>query len=370
MNMKPTDSSRLPGIRRGDVRNARGEWRAFHGAALKSQSGSTLVIVVVFIVALFGFAALSIDVGNVYVLRKFLHEGTDAAALAAVIDWASGGTPAQVAQVGTDFCRTNGVQVAEIVSIEPGTWVNSTKTFVGPLASLPANSVPAVRIVGRRNVKLGFAGVVGLREMNPVVESIAIVAAPQGVVNALPFAACDQSGVIATTRCSLFTLKYGSSGGGAINSCFDSFGQSGFGALRFEGDSGANDYRDNIIYGYREILRIGDCVRYESGNMPQPTFQGLGLRVGSAPPYTCTVSPPSPAPDNGRLAIVPKVRSIDGSPAEVCIEGFYVIVIDSWDKSGNIVTVNARFLEVYSGVEVDPNLPPKPGELKGLALVR
>ena len=123
-----------------------------HRRADRAEHGAALVIITLFIVALFGFAALSLDVGAVQLQRKRVQEGTDAAALAAVRDWAGGKTDSEVIQVATDFANTNGVKSTELLSIEPGIWVNSSKTFSGPLSTLPANSVPAVRIVAKRTV--------------------------------------------------------------------------------------------------------------------------------------------------------------------------------------------------------------------------
>ncbi|MCX7887871.1 MAG: pilus assembly protein TadG-related protein, partial [Verrucomicrobiae bacterium] len=58
----------------------------------RSKEGSTLVLVAVFMAGLLAFAALSVDVSQVLVNRKKMQEATDAAALAAVVDWARGAT--------------------------------------------------------------------------------------------------------------------------------------------------------------------------------------------------------------------------------------------------------------------------------------
>ena len=62
------------------------------------------VILVVFMVAIFGFAGLSLDVGNTLLQRKKIHEGTDAAAIAAVRDWADGQSSSAVIALGESFC--------------------------------------------------------------------------------------------------------------------------------------------------------------------------------------------------------------------------------------------------------------------------
>jgi uncharacterized membrane protein len=66
----------------------------------RNQAGSTLVTVVICLTALLAFAALSVDLGNVYTHRKFIQEAADAAAMAAVQDWASTQDGAQTIETG------------------------------------------------------------------------------------------------------------------------------------------------------------------------------------------------------------------------------------------------------------------------------
>src|SRR5437667_12891730 len=116
----------------------------------KDQSGSTLVMVAVFIIALFGLAALAIDVGNVYTHRNRIQDAIDSGALAGVVSWAHGKTPDVVNTAARAFATTNSVQDTDIQTVECGEWISATHTFVGPLRSLPspfpAGAMPAVRV--------------------------------------------------------------------------------------------------------------------------------------------------------------------------------------------------------------------------------
>ena len=58
------------------------------GSNTDNERGGTLILVTVFMIALFAFSALSIDVGNVLVQRARIQEASDSAALAAVVTWA------------------------------------------------------------------------------------------------------------------------------------------------------------------------------------------------------------------------------------------------------------------------------------------
>src|SRR5439155_9268839 len=114
-----------------------------------NRAGSTLVLVTVFVVALFALAALAIDVGNVYTHRNRIQDAIDAASLAAVRSWAAGKSGSETILVGQTFALTNSAQSSDIQTIDPGYWMNARRTFIGPMASLPVpfpvGAVPAVR---------------------------------------------------------------------------------------------------------------------------------------------------------------------------------------------------------------------------------
>ena len=143
---------------------------------LRDESGVTIVVVTFFVVALFAFAALSLDVGNVLREQRKAQIGTDAAALAAVTMLGTSTDDATlraaVNQMANQIAGTNGVTATEIASgngggIQLGYWSNAT-FYVR--ASAPYN---AVRVPARRTVNLMFGRVVGLGQMRPAVESVA-----------------------------------------------------------------------------------------------------------------------------------------------------------------------------------------------------
>jgi hypothetical protein len=326
------------------------------------QQGGVLVLIIVFLVALLAFAALSIDISLVLSNRKRVHDACDAAALAAVVDWATGKTASEVDALGRAYAATNSVLDAEVLAVDTGIWDNDARQFVGPMSTLPPNSVPAVRVVAQRTVPLPFGKVLGISQMRPKVESVAIAAASIRAARVLPWAVCD---TFVPVECGTITLQF--KDGGEENACSDSGPLKGnFGQLTLPGGSGASWYRDNITYGYNGILRIGDCFPTDPGVSWGPTKQGIDDRIGGLPAFNCS---PGAVPNNNRLGIVPKVTTIDVSgKKETCITGFYVISLDGYNNGKKIVT--ATFLRVFGGTEVDPSLPPVFGELTGLALVK
>lgn len=320
----------------------------------ESRSGATLLTVALSLVALFSFAALSIDVGNVYVQRERIQEAGDAAALAAVRDWATGSSAATIDQVGRVYAGANGVLTSEVVSVSVGRWDNTAKTFTAknPLAS---SDVPAVQVTLRRTVPMAFAKVIGTSQMTPRTVSVAIAALANAVSDWLPFGACVDSLTEKHTKCEPIDLQYQQFCQGLGN----------FVALNV----GTNGYIANIRDGVPSVLRIGDVVPTQPFASQQAgelaTRQGLQQRMVGVSPYNCTAN--SPAPTDKRLFIIPLLTGNVGAGQPVTIRGFWVFAVDN---AGNSQQFTAKYLWVFNGSEVDPSKPPVAGLANGLALVK
>jgi Flp pilus assembly protein TadG len=149
-----------------------------------SERGTAFVMITTFIIALFGFAALSIDVANVYREQHKEHVATDAAAIAGVAKVADPLIPAAAQKAAAILeaqviANTNSVTDAEISAgttsgvggqIQVGLWTN--KFF-----KADATPYNAVRVPARRSVPLYFGKVVGLSKMKPIVDSVAVIGA-------------------------------------------------------------------------------------------------------------------------------------------------------------------------------------------------
>jgi hypothetical protein len=330
------------------------------------QRGSTLVLVTVFIVALFAFAALSIDVGNVLVERNRLQEAGDAAALAAVVDWATNAAASVVVQRAKDFDRANGVKTNE-ASVRVGTWDNANKTFIAR-DPLDSTDTPAVEVVNRRAVPLRFAGVVGMSGMSPRTVSVAIASEAGCIKGVLPLAVCVDTNVVA--QCDTMTLHFTNLDPGT-NSCSAGASAPNFGALDLspEPGGGTAQFRDYVINGYTGTVCVGDCVNLKTGNLGANPANAVQQRVAGLPPYNCTVNPASAAPDNKRTAVIPKVASLNGTGC-VKVEGFYVVVLDDPEDKGGQRVVEAKFVKILGGTKVNPDNPCNAGDVCGIALVK
>src|SRR6266404_776216 len=152
-----------------------------------SKRGSALVLVTLFIFVLFGFAALSLDVSNVYREKHRAHMATDAAALAGV---AKIGDPfVDPSQQKSDavaeaqiIANTNGVTDIEISASAVGnTGTIQVGLWDGNVFAANATPYNAVRVPAQRKVPLNFGnigGPLGMSQMTPTVDSIATIGVP------------------------------------------------------------------------------------------------------------------------------------------------------------------------------------------------
>src|SRR6188768_1474758 len=119
---------------------------------LRNESGQALVIFVLFLPVLIGFAALVLDVGNWYAQKRFVQNAADAAVLAGAQDLPNIGTAQTTAQ---SYVTKNGGGVTNV-------------TF--PTAN-------KIRVTVTRNTPTYFAKIFGLSSVNVAAQATATRAA-------------------------------------------------------------------------------------------------------------------------------------------------------------------------------------------------
>jgi hypothetical protein len=322
----------------------------------------------VFIVSLLAFAALSVDVGNVYVQRARVQEAGDSAAMASVVDWATGATADVVADRARSFAQANGIPSNEVKTVRCGVWEQASRTFIEQ-STFTSSQVPAVEVTNQRVVPLQFGRAIGLSAMSPKTVSVAAVASAIGAAGVLPWATCDS---FTPVKCATVSIQIKDSG--EENACLGGGPFSGnFGQISL-GGSGSSVYKNNIVTGYQNVLHVGDCIYTDPGVSWGPTKQGIDDRLKGVDPYVCTPTSPPPDKDGNpnndrRLGYIPVVESLDVSGKKAsCITGFYTVSLDGYDNSSKSVTVT--FIDAYGGTEIDPTKPPAPGVLKAVGLVK
>lgn len=304
---------------------------------LAEERGAIAVLMAAGMVSLFGFAAISVDAGRVYADRQRLHDVADVAALAGAA-YLPDRTAAEAAALAQ--AADNGVNDGVVVSFpDPGSIEvridGRTDLFFAPILSSDLRSLNYHVASG---VGAGGAAAVGPRRGNggggggghggggsddddrDDDGDVDWEDVDGGIV---PLATED--GAYAYGEA--VTLKVGPRGATSGN----------FHALAL-GGTGADVYRENLKFGYPDVVRIGQRFDTETGNMAGSTGTGVDWRIDLDPFATFeTVQPGSP-----RLVIVPMVDSFDvNGRKEVEVKGFAAFFLEGANRNGE---VTGRFL--------------------------
>jgi Flp pilus assembly protein TadG len=150
------------------------------------ENGAILVLVSVGMIALLGFAALSIDISHLYQEQRDLQSATDASALAgAGLLITDAGTSSAIRNEAQNLAQANGISSNEIAAstvgaIQVGQWDGTNFTA----GTTPYN---AVRVPAKRTVGLFFGPLLGLIQKYTEVHSVAALSSPNEAMNLAPF---------------------------------------------------------------------------------------------------------------------------------------------------------------------------------------
>ena len=286
---------------------------------LKDDNGSAAVMVALALVALIGFSALVVDVGFLFMTRAKLMDTSDAAALAGAQELPAS-TAAQAA--AGEYVNKNGLDTGKF-SFDP-----DGKTITVSAAS---------------TVQFLFAKVLGISEGEVRASATARRESVTSTSGVAPIGVEDQE----LSKGTLYTLKVGAP---------PTLGAGNFGALTL-GQPGANQYRENIENGYAGILKIGDIIETETGNISGPTAQGIDFRLSGCPHVPqCTIS--DHKRDCPRTIIVPVYQPQDveeNQIKKVKIVGFAAFLIDGETSNGTDCYIRGYFIDQVIVGNSDPN---------------
>jgi Flp pilus assembly protein TadG len=287
------------------------------------QNGSVLVLAVAAMLAILGVTAFVVDVGNMVLEKRRLQSACDAAALAASRELPS---YAVTEERAFEYLALNNVPSENATVI-----INSDKTKVTVEAS--------------KKVEHFFAQVLGKNSTTVSARAAAVYGSIKGMKGVVPFGIPDQI----LRYGEEYTLKAGS---------HDEYGPGNYGPLALE-FRGASNYTNNLKNGYSGMVKVGDWILTEPGNMSGPTEEGVTYRLNKCPHTPeCTID--HYHPDCPRVMIVPifDPTSLQGR-SEVHIVGFGVFLLKGVAGSGNKSTVTGYFLEMVPpdglDFELDPN---------------
>jgi hypothetical protein len=198
----------------------------------------------VFLVVMLGFSALVIDIGALRLEKSRLVNAVDAAALAGARELPDETVAEEIA---VSYVEYNSVEPSEVIV-----------TFDG------ANQSITVSATRERDFVFGpFIGVENGRVHASATAQFGAVTGARGIV---PFGIPEQE----LTYSQLYTLKAGSK---------DDYGPGNYGALALD-LPGAKAYKENIKHGFDGVIKVGDEIQTETGNMSGPTTEGVEFRIG------------------------------------------------------------------------------------------
>jgi Flp pilus assembly protein TadG len=268
----------------------------------REQKGFALVLVSAGMVVLLGFVALVTDIGMLALNKQKIANALDAAALAG----------AQELPVSAVQARAVAVNYALLNGCSPDS----------PLVtSYNGQQNSRLTIAATKEVNFIFARVLGIESGTVSVRSSAAVCGLTSYQGAAPLAVPNQSFDYNT----LYKLKQG-----ANDPDGSPLGPGTYGALSL-GGPGADNYENNLKYGYDSILKVGDLIETETGNMSNPTRRAINYRIDlchHAP--QCT--PGNYDPGCPRILIIPVYEPTvfnDGQIKTIRIVGFAAFLVDA-----------------------------------------
>lgn len=283
---------------------------------LKNDKGVGQVLVTLSMVAILGFGAMVIDIGQAFVKRGKLLNAVDAAALAGALELPT--NPDKAIQIAKDYAVKNGVN-REDINVE----------IIGDNSQIIVNA----------NEDVGFtlAKILGFEKANISAASSAIIGPITEVYEGIrPFAVEKQE----FNYGERVVLKEGAGDGYMGN----------YGAIAL-GGNGANNYRNNIKYGYKGILKVGDYVNTEPGNMAGPTIQGVNY-------ITCRDHSTFEnfSRDSLRLWTIPVVETLNVNGRKpVKIVGFALFFLEDAVENGGKTEITGRFIEFVTNGKINAN---------------
>lgn len=295
---------------------------------LKDEAGSVSILVAAMLVVLLGFAALAVDIGLATAEKRSVVTAADAAALAGAQELVFNPTAGPVKAIEYAV-QKNGADADKVTAVV-------------------SEGNKAITVQAGKEVNYGFARVLGFESVTVSAQAKAIVGSIVGMRGVVPLAAPETD----YQQGSLYELKLGQWKQGEL-------GPGNFNAIA-PGKPGASDYRTYMQQGYPGMIRFGDVIDTESGNMSGPTKDGVEYRIDlcrqNCNPGGCTW-------DNHSihcplLVYVPLYAPPDSlnKVKEVTIAGFAAFFLENETGNGSSSTVKGRFLRSVAFGEINPDL--------------
>lgn len=270
-----------------------------------NNKGASVIILVASIVCVLGIAALVLDIGETMLEKEKLSSAVDAVALASIQDIDK--DDQRVRDTAKYYAQLNGIDPSELFI-----------TIAQDRKSLTVES--------SKNVQFYFAKVLGFNQETVNALSIVKIAPLTAFKGVRPLVVVDQ--VFEYNK--LYVLKEDAGDGESGN----------YGVVAL-GGNGASIYRDNLLNGYSKILRVGDELYTETGNISNTTRQCIQELINSDPYSTYT----NFNKNSSRLIIIPIVNTLDLSGKKpIKVVGFAAFFLEGLAGNGGHTEIVGRFV--------------------------
>lgn len=283
-----------------------------------NQTGSTIVLVSLSLVALLAMAGLVVDGGTLFVTKSNLQKAANAAVLS-----------------GAQELVTSEEKVTQIVNE-----VLDAHSETGSLQNLEILIEDKVSLDLERDVPLAFSKLFGV-ETAPVKVHAAAKIGVMGKAEGVAPLGIDDSIDLEFGR--EYRLKVDETG---VDTGY-------FGVLGL-GGTGSKTYEYNLRYGYQNPLKVGDHLYTETGNVAGKTSTVIDELINACP---LTDNPLEVERDCERILLVPVYKPISynsgGQLMEVEITGFaYFLITDHVQQNGPDKSITGIFIkETGTGFE-------------------
>lgn len=329
-------------------------------SANNEEKGVFTVLTAIFFIVIFGFVALVVDIGRLYVKRSQLQKAVDAAALAGVQELPE--SPDEAVSIAIEYAKQNGFSISsEDIQITSTTWPNG---------EVVANDIITVR--AKVVVSYIFGRVLGLKSTVVGAKASARAASPGGFREyVMPFGVMAKEPTTTTfgyTFGELVELKTPPPGGGSGNFFFVDIDYDANGAVAIYEALRAGGV-DNPVY-------VGDTWQTEPGINGVQVAKALSEWITCNHTFSEIVTdvdgngifelhnPGGENPNCHRLAIMPIIinpmfaeddplrynwATVTGKK-DVVIVGFALFFIEDWGGKGVTSYVNGRFVRTISPI--------------------
>jgi len=296
----------------------------------QKQNGSAIVLFAISMSVLIAFSSFAFDLGMEFDKASKLQNTLDSVALAATQELPANDTLCQEWQnaqtVANDYMTLNGIENVDNLNITP---VYQDGIIGNPITGVTVeDTVP---------FQYHFARIFGLEQRSITRRATAELQTVYGMSGLAPLCITDSS-MVNIQPGEERILKFGSQ----VEEEDDDDGffvSSGwFGIVQLDG-TGANEYRDDFIYGCSSVINVGDILGMQDGNLSGPTEQAFNTRILGH--EGCTYE--NHEANCPRIVTIPVVTVLESK--EVATVGFASFFIQEVTGTGNKSIINATYLD-------------------------